>query len=146
MINVETREIDGHNYEFYQLGAVKSLKILTRILKIIGEPIGLITGEATVKDFLKTELNSDILGKALKALTDKLDEELVVNTIKELLEPVLCDGKRIQFDLHFQGRIGHLLKVVKAALEVNYKDFFGVSQSLLEGLAIKAHTQSTQTT
>lgn len=130
-IQVETRDIDGHTYEMFQMSATKSIKVLTRIMKLIGEPIGLLSGGVeTKKSVLDLELNSDILGRALKAIAEKLDEDMILTTIKEILEPVQCDGKRILFETHFQGRIGHMFKVVKAALEVNYKDFFDAASGL----------------
>ena len=37
------------------------------------------------------------------------------------------------FDEHFGGRLMHLYKVVQFTLEVNYKDFFDVAQSRMQG-------------
>lgn len=124
-IDVKSKTIDGEVYEFYQLSPRKAVKILTRLLRIIGKPVGKAVGnvEGSVMDL---ELSGAVMGEIVASLTDKLDEDVVLDTIEQLLEPVMCDGKQVgkQFETHFAGRIGHLMKVVWAALEVNYSDFF----------------------
>lgn len=127
------KTIDEHKYEFYQFGAIQAVKVLTRLLKIIGEPIGMaITGVGKKsKSILDQEIDKDALGKAIRALTERLDDNEVLSLINALMEQVLCDGKRIIFDTHFKGRIGHMFKVVKEAIEAQYSDFFEGGLGLL---------------
>lgn len=134
--DLQTRTIDGELYEFYQLSPRIAVKILTRLLKVVGSPVGEALGRSTGSEsLLDLELKGDVMGNIVKALTERLDEDMVLNTIEELLQPVMCKGIKVgpQFETHFAGRISHLMKVVWAALEVNYSDFFGEGFGL-EGL------------
>jgi len=120
--------IDGTNYTITQFGATKSMKLLTRLSKIVGEPLGEIaSGFDSKKNLLDQEFDGKMIGHAVKALVDNLDEDHVVDTLKQLLSCVLHNGATLDktFDIHFQGRLGHMFKVVFAALEVQYKDFLG---------------------
>lgn len=135
------RKVDGSLYEFEQFGATHSLKILTKLTKLIGEPLTLaftamLDGEkklgaeveapATKKSILDRKINGKMLGEAVKALVDKLDEDEVLSLVQQLCaQSLLCDGKKIIFDSHYEGRLGHLFKVLGAALEVQYGDFLG---------------------
>ncbi len=101
-----TKEIDGHQYVIGQLTTTRQLKLLARLNRILLEPIGNLTGGPDQEVSLK-DLNLDIKG-ACKALADNLTEDAVVDTVKELLEPVLRDGKTINFDQDFQGEMKHL--------------------------------------
>ena len=75
------------------------------------------------------ELLMTRIGKAFEALSERIDEDIVLDTIDELLSDVsYVSGDQYQnlagsFELHFQGNIFHLFKVVKKVLEVNYSDF-----------------------
>lgn len=126
--DVTERTVDGEEYTFTQFGATKSMKVLTRLSKIVGEPIGKVAGGIEPgKSMLDQDLDGQLIGAAIKALTDNLDEDVVVNTVKELCSCVLYKGGTLDktFDIHFQGRLGHLFKVVGAVLEVQYGDFLG---------------------
>lgn len=137
MLNLAAKEIDGKSYEFAQFPAQQSLKNLTRLSKLIGEPLSLLIalgskqeeGEQAVSD-------GEILGKAAKALFDKMDSNEVISLIMEFTSGTacLCDGKKVNFDLHYQGKIGHLFKVFVASLEVQYKDFLQEILSLKTSL------------
>ncbi len=116
----QEKEVDGIVYEITQFSATKSLRLLTRLASYFSEPIGVIVD----KGGLDANLSSDLVSKMAKSLFEKLDESQVEKTVKELLEGVRCEGKQILFDTHFQGRLLHLFKVLKAVLEVQYNDFF----------------------
>jgi hypothetical protein len=140
MRELVTKSIDGKLYEFQQFNTTKSLKTLSKLTKFLGEPLMLglaalgvnpaksVPGAApiTAKGFLDRELNGEALAKAVAALVDRLDETDVVELVKTLTsESVLCDHKPIVFDEHFRGDIGHLFKVIGAALEAQYGNFLG---------------------
>ena len=153
MRELVTERIDDNEYEFLQIPVKQSLRILTRLLKLVGEPMGQAAGafgNGTGGNILDREINFDLLGKAMGALTEKLDEDLVVNTISELLEHVNVknDGGcfvRMDMELFFGRRIGHLLKVVRKTLEVNYADFLGDITGVVSSKIAKATTQEKQT-
>lgn len=122
-------EIDGHLYEFEKWDAEESLDALIDIAKIIGKPLGAAIGGYFGKkgegDLLDKEVNPDVMGMVFDALTERLDKTTVKGLIRKLCaDKVFCAGKPINFKMHYQGKMGHMFKVVKAALAVQYENFF----------------------
>jgi len=111
-------------YEIRFLNTTKSLEILARLNQMILGPLGTIVSNTKGEAQSILDSNLDLEG-AFKLLANNLDEGRVVQTIKELMTVVrLGTGMEFNFDMHFAGRPMHLLKVVRAVLEVNYQDFF----------------------
>jgi hypothetical protein len=142
------KTVDGRSYEFEQFNTTTALKTLAKLTKIIGEPLMIALGALGLeklapaklvngvpepvkkRNLMDTDLNplnTAVLGKAVAALIDRLDETEVVDLVKRLVSGpgVLCDHKPFQFDDHFIGEPGHLFKVVRAALEAQYGNFLG---------------------
>lgn len=123
------KEIEGSTYEFSQFGAKKSLKVLMRLTKIVGKPLSLLVGSVEgdkSKSLLDRDMKMDAIALAIEALTNSMDSDEVISLIQELTghEACMCDGKKINFDMHYEGRLPHLFKVLWAALEVQYGNFF----------------------
>lgn len=118
---IHTREIlvDGQKYNVTQFSASKGMKLLTRLVKILGEPMASFLSNPDAQQEQAFQV-------ALGSLSDKLDEDVVLNTVKELVDSVSTSEGPIQFDLHFAGRFGHLFKVLGEVLKIQYGDFFGV--------------------
>ena len=115
------REIDGHTYQFEQLGARQSIKVMIRLGKIIGKPFAVSVGAYQGKD---KPLNTSILSEAAASLCQSMDETETLSLLELLTaEKALCDGKKIDFDTHYEGKIPHLFKVLKIALDVQYGNF-----------------------
>lgn len=142
------RKVDGKLYEFQIFGAKHALKTLTKLTKIIGEPLTLAFTALGVGDkdnkgkgLLDRKIDGVMLGVAVKALTTRMDEDEVLDLIEELAgkDNLLCDGKKVIFDSHYEGKLGHLMRVVGAALEVQYGDF-------LEEMFAKAGSSKASTT
>jgi Phage tail assembly chaperone protein, TAC len=144
-MRAETRIIDNRTYEFFFLPPKDALRTLVRILKIVGEPIGAITDlfssfDGKSLDMKISELPPGIINNAVTALVNRLDEDQVMQIIEDLMGSthVKTENDRgtrpIQFAVDFCGRIGHLFKVVKASLEVNYADFFGDGTGLYDSV------------
>lgn len=117
---IETRDIvvEGRTYQVTQFSATKGIKMMTRLTKIIGEPIG----------FMFSNEGADVdqmLPMAIRALSDKLDEDMVLDTVKQLLEGVRNHEGELEFDQYFSGKMGLLFKILGKVLEVQYGDFFG---------------------
>lgn len=89
---------------------------------------------------------TQLLGGAVRALVERLDEDEVLKTIKDLVDTAECDGKKIIFETHFQGKIGHLFKVIFAVLEVQYSDFLGEALSMVEGSGLMGTAPSSTET
>ena len=135
MAREETQKtIDGEEYTFYKMKATTSLRLLTRLFKIVGAPAGAaINGISTddIKGVLDKEIN---IGDMVTSLCDRLDEYIVEQTNLDILSQTVHKGSgrvKDKFDDHFKGRIGHMFKVVTAALQAEYSDFFG------EGIGIQ---------
>ena len=152
MIDKVIKEVDGISYEIWTLPVPKALSILTKLTKLAGELGGGAIGSVDSgqnpfqnKSGEKNPMNikMDVLGKAITALTNRLDESEVQEIIKTMLSVVHVQNVNgyapVSFDVTFQGRIFHMLKVVGAALEVNYSDFLE-GLSVLKGFAQKMIT------
>ncbi len=127
--------IDGEEYTFCQLPPKRSLKLMTRIVKIVGAPLGAaLNGTKSGQVDLKAVMEADIdLSLIVTALCDRLDENEVEAIIDELLSQVIHVGSgevSKKFDAHFAGRLPHLFKVVGQALKVEYGDFLAAVPDL----------------
>lgn len=119
--------IDGQGYVFHQMPAKESLRLLVRITKIIGAPVG-----AAANSMGKSEaaLDQDInLESIMSSLCDRLDEHEVERIIDALLSQARHEGEgelsnQQTFEKLFGGNLPHLLKVVMAAVEAEYGNFF----------------------
>lgn len=118
----EERTIDGVRVTLTQLPAMRALKLLPRLGKILAPVLG--------------HLNTDVAA-ALPLLFDRLTGEELEDITKELLSTALADGKPLLqvMDLVFQGRPETVLKVLKFALEANYRGFFSGLAGLSGGAA-----------
>jgi len=132
------------NFQMQCLPTTKAIKTLTRLTKIASGPIGnavgaLNAGSGSVMD---KEINMEVIGEAVKCLGDRLEEQVVVDILNDLLSTVEIQtesGKfiSVNLDLTFQGKIGLLFGVVTKALEVNYADFLGPILSAIKGLQVE---------
>lgn len=114
-------EIDGVIYQFAQLAPTVALKLLTRLIKLVGGPMAAMS-EPSMAD----------LGSIVSKLGENLDSDQVIDTIKMALSQTFPLGSTTlaplseQFDAHFINHgTFHMFKVLKKALEVQYGDFFG---------------------
>lgn len=150
MRNAEKRTIDGNKYEFFQLPPKQSMRVLTKLLKVAIAPLGKAMGsvkggKSEVDSILDRDIDFDALSTALSELSNRLDEDQVIEIFTSLMEYSHClDGGGSATNLswehpNFQGRVLHLIKVMKASVEVNYSDFFkGASDAL--GFAARRNT------
>ncbi len=123
------RTVDGEQYEFEQFGAKQSLRILMRLSKLLGEPLMLSMG-AIKKEEGGKQFDVTILAKAAKCLFAGMDENGTLELIETLTsEKVLCNGKKIKFDEHYEKKLTHLFNVLTTALDVQYGNFI---EELLE--------------
>lgn len=125
-------EIDGHKYTLVQSPATVALKNMATLTKLIGEPLAMAAGG----------MNEDVgafLPKAVKVLSEKLDEDKVVGLVKDLLKSAVYNGQPVTaiFDTHFQGRLGSMFKLLLEVLKHQYADFFDILSASLQGPAEK---------
>ena len=153
----ERFEIDGEKYLVKHFSATRGTKIFARLVKFAGEPVAkfLSAGKA-LKDNDDAAANA-VLGQAISALSSRIDENEVETLIKDILDSVqVIEGKSGKlravgaeyFDVHFQGRIGHLFKVLGKTVAFQYSDFLGdlAGLEMLQGRASKQDSSESQST
>jgi len=119
--------IDNKSYMFTQLDARTALKTLTKVGNILGSGVasGIGAVDTSNEDILKSKIDMNSLGGAIEKILSKLDDDKTIEVVENLLSSVLFESKSMNLDhINFHGNMLHLLKVVKASFEVNYKDFF----------------------
>lgn len=143
------KTIDGDEYSFEKFGAKKSLKILVRLSKMIGKPISLLVGSIKSEKgtkVLDSEIKTDVLALAIEAMADNLDSDEVISLMEELAaNSILCNDKIVKFDSHYEGKLPHLFKVLAAALEVQYGNFFDAFKGFQESRKPSTSTQGQAT-
>lgn len=137
--------IDGFTYTIAQLGAKDGRKVLARVLRAVAGAAGDAAGLATGVDATEAALAG--VAKLIENLSDA-DVDYLCDSFAPttLFGP---EGKDVQlqlkdnFDDHFAGRYGALVKWLWAALETNYASFFA---SLgLEGIVAQAKALTMKT-
>jgi hypothetical protein len=124
--------IDGKKYQASHWPVDKATKMLAKLIKILGEPLAMVIMGASenkpeggsVLDVSMNDVNMDAIGTAIKGLASRLDEDEVVKIFRDCLESgVLCEGKKFDYNTHFMGRIGHMMRVMIFVLKHQYQDF-----------------------
>ena len=137
MSKTTTKLIDGQKYECGFWPLEKQLEIMTKLIRLFGEPFAnFIMGGAekkSVTDMMAKEIDGNTFGKAVGVLASRLNEDEVKYLLRSCTEGVLCNSKPIVYDIHFMGRVGHLLKVAMFCIRHQYSDFLGVVPGLGEG-------------
>lgn len=133
------KEIDGQTYEIWHLPTEPAVKMLVKLTKLIGGPVGKAVSGLTSDSgsILDANVSFDFIGTAIGMLTNKLDEDEVLGIVKTMLKYVNKKTEKGGFvetniEMDFQGKIMHLLNVVRAALEHNFSDFFVEIKSRIE--------------
>jgi len=129
------KEIGGHNYSVGYWDVDTSTATLTRLFKILGEPLGKVLlgaleGKEEGQSLLDVKLDENqgkFLSEAISGLSMRLNEDEVKNLLRQCCKQLLCDGKQIDYNTHFMGKIGHLFKVCLFVLRHQYSDFLGES-------------------
>ena len=147
MRKTEERDIDGENYEFHQLGAIKAHSLLLKVGKIIGPTFGEMADSS--ENGIEGLLDADVdLGSIIEGLFSRADDKVVLDVITTLLSQVIHHGvgglkNETIIDEHFAGRLPHMYKVVLASAEVQYGDFFAEG-GMLSNLKPKAPAAGSQ--
>lgn len=130
MQEIVKKLVDDTEYEFHHLNPFQSADLLRRILTRLLKPLG--SAFTSIKQAAGV-LDEDIdVEKAFYALADNLDRE-IIDILKELLSVVrLGTGMEIQTDVHFRGRLLHMLKVAYGSFAHNYADFLAEKSGVLD--------------
>lgn len=117
-------KIDEEAYVIEQFLGKKSLKVFSRLLKFMGVPMSKALNGMD-KDF---EL---VVPEMMAALVERLDEDEVEGIVGDLLSCVTQRNVQVwsDFDMRFQGRLGHVFKLLVEVVKYQYSDFFAVLAS-----------------
>lgn len=121
-----TTTIEGLEFAVIEFPATEGLRLLTTLTKLLAGPVAAALEALPpggLARLLDQEMNFSLVGKAVGALSDRLDEDQVDELVKRLLACTYLDGKEVrpQFDVLFQGRYTTLFKLVWYVLRVNFE-------------------------
>ena len=126
-------QIDNHKYSIGHWHVDKQVEMMAKLFKLLGEPLAMflmggVEPKAGVASILDKQIDPSIIGKAVAGLASRINEEEVKVLFRQIVtDQVLCDGKQFDYNTHFMGRIGHLMRVTMAVLKHQYSDFLGES-------------------
>lgn len=131
MIETKEKTIDGRKITVTQFPGRRGLKLKTKLAKLLGPSIFTALKSVSGKgDLLDKDVNLETAGEAIEKLLEKVDENSWENLIFELLSMTRINSQEITaelFDAEFAGSFVTLYKIVAFVLEVNYKDFLGLT-------------------
>lgn len=153
MLQTESKAIGDHTYLVTQLGAGEGRKMFVRLTRALAPVFGALLEDAgsTKGGFKLGDMSLESLSRTLHELAQRLTEddlEYVCRTFGAKTMVQVGEGKEIQLtldkqELHFAGRYGHMFQWLAFCLEVNYRDFLGVTKGFVsaQSPAVKGMSQ-----
>jgi hypothetical protein len=119
--------IGGRTYAFGTLPATEAVKVEIAVIKAIGEPLfSAFAGKGA----------EEAGALAIGLLTSRIDPDELLKVLEIVFSHVTCEGRRIDINATFTGRLKEMHLVFLEALKVNFADFLPASLSgLLPGEA-----------
>lgn len=117
--------VDGETYAFAKWKAGVASETLIELAALLGRPVAVAVGAMKGGD--KLEAASPAVPLVFDELLSKLGthKATVMALLRRLTSAdVQCNGRTVRFDEHYQDRLGHMMRVAAAALEVQYGAFF----------------------
>lgn len=138
MAGLESVEVDGESYQLGLWTVDKSMDILVWLAKRVGGPIGTMmavgASSGTDKDKLDASLDA-MLGPAIQgALADLTPQDIKQHMRSITGEDILVGGTKVDWNIHYRRKTGHMFKVARAVLEYQYDDFLGELLSVSAGM------------
>jgi hypothetical protein len=136
MSKTATKKIDGKTYFVMKHTPLKSTRLLTKLMKVLGPSLGSLKGISSLKD-VQNKAKDFQFEQGLAILTSicsSVESDAVEELINECLlsGSVSQDGTTIEnIEVHFDDMI-HMYKVVLFVLETNFKDYLkklGISKA-----------------
>lgn len=110
--------VESEGYRLVCFSPTRAIVLGAKLGKLILEPLAGMAGVAGGEDKL-----SETLMLCSRTLMKNMDANEVVNLIKELLTCVSQSNKLLNFDQHFQGRLGHMSKLIAEVIQYQFADF-----------------------
>lgn len=160
-IETVSKEIDGVTYRATQIPAMKAVKLLNRIGRVLGPTLaklGGAVGAAFAPGRKLTEVDVSAIdfskfGEAVELLFEGLDDETTERILRDLLAGVsfekpdgsvgalFPDSRTVAFDQHFTGRVLSVGKVALFAFETSFGGFSDALAALVERSGAKAEAK-----
>ena len=135
--DIEEHIIDGVEYTFTKYPLKKSMRMLTKVTKVLGQPVVEILGaKEGIESLMDKEIDTEAVGKSLAAMATQFEGDDLYDLIKDICTCVIAKETEISgdkvvggqldknFDLHFAKRMTAMFMVTAQALKHNYQDFF----------------------
>jgi len=128
-----TVKVNGRNYMITDWSVDKALEILVWMTKTFGEGLLSIfvsdsSREALADAMESNEVAEDDVSKIMaiaEKFTRNLNAKEYAQYSKYILDGVICDGKKVDFSVHFSCKMGELHTVIFHTLRHQYGDFLG---------------------
>lgn len=126
-------DVDGHTYRFTVYDADKGFRVLCEVSHLLGAGLH----QADMAKFTNEEgAKMNMLLAAARAICGGVGSD--ANRSLRLVKRLCCDGVEVDgqrlteqlFVIHFARRMPSLIKVVAAAIEVQFGNFFDLLKSL----------------
>lgn len=117
-----TKQIGDRTYSFGTIPPMDAIRVEVAIARVIGEP--LFKAFMDAKKTGSTEKDAEQAGAtAIGMLLSKMDADELLKTMETVFKYVSCEGKRIDLNASFAGRLLEMHKVFVEALKFNFSDF-----------------------
>lgn len=124
MIKYKEFEVDGVKYASNQYLGEKSFVIFGELCKVVGKPLSYIMSSGVDPD---STVTPNLIATAIGELAQNMNSLENLKLVKEIISTTTIfaeDGNRsINFNNDFQGKMGHLFKLLKEILTFQYSDF-----------------------
>lgn len=138
-------DVGGTQYIISHQAPTKAWELGIQLMKIVGEPIA---GMAQAGE--SADSAAAALPAAVGSLMANIKPGESMNLIKGVLASVsTTEGDKAMlsgphFDLHFRGRLGHMMHVFGAAVEFQFEDFFSAIGDAIASAMKKALPSASQ--
>lgn len=140
MREARTKEIDGVRYTVNLLSPTPALDLLMDLVKMLGPGLSpVFSNLGTLEQAMDREvsdLKTEFLGEAVRALCASLDKDIAKRAIQTLAAVTVVEGSgplNKIYEAHFaQHGLGPLFQWLPFALQVQYDDFFAVLGSAIK--------------
>lgn len=143
--NYKDINIKNVHYTIRYFYAATGLKVLTKLTKLLGEPMTKMMQAGELKKDADPEQQNlkmaKIVSEAVSSLAERIDEDAVVDLVKNLMSCVYLGSRSLDndWDREFQGKFDVLLQLCIEVVSYNFSDF-------LSAVSVGKTSQSTLTT
>lgn len=124
------KEIDGHKFEVLKLDPMVSLRMMRRVLAVLGPSIGSMVATGEAKKLLDSKVD---IGRALGEFFDRVDDKLLEDLVSTFGAVSFYDGQRVadKVSAIFRGKLPMMLEWIAFCLVSEYGDAWGKAQSAI---------------